>query len=96
MAEKPKVETVEEFVARGGVIKRYPCGMGKDGMVVVEEDRTVRSTAKHPPNLMDLDEGAHFFSEIKPKRKRKIKPDAMKDIDLSKIPEDIRKLLNLG
>ena len=96
MTEKPKVETVEEFVARGGIIKRYPCGMGRDGMVKVEEDRTVRSTARHVPNLMDLDEGAHFFSEIKPKRKRKPKHDPMKNIDLSKIPEDIRKLLNLG
>ena len=95
MSEKPKVETVEEFVARGGEIKHYPCGMGRDGPIEEKEDRLVKSTVKHIPRLMDLDEGAHFFSEIKAKRKRKPKDDAVVKYDVTKLPEELRKFLNL-
>lgn len=88
MQSKPKVETVEEFLARGGQITVVPA-------TPVEVDSTIRpTTAQGVQQLMSLDEGAHFFSEIKPKRKRK-KKDSLKGVDVDKLPENIRKMLNI-
>jgi hypothetical protein len=85
----PKTETVAEFVARGGKIQVFP-----------EAERSVTAPVVRPTtpaataNLMSLDEGAHFFAEIKPKKKRKVK-DLFKDIKVEFLPEDIRKLLGI-
>ena len=86
MVNQPKVETVEEYLARGGKITVVP-------PQPYETDNIVRSTAKHSAPLMDLDEGAHFFSEFK-ERKTKQKKDPLKGIDLSKLPPEIRKLID--
>lgn len=88
MSEKMRVETIEEFLARGGVIKKYPA-------VPYETDHVIKSTtSQDTQNLMSLDEGAHFFSEMKPKRVRK-KKDPLKGVDVDQLPENIRKLLNI-
>ena len=88
MSEKMKVETIEEFLARGGIIKRYPA-------VPLETDDVVRSTAKQDSqHLMDLDEGAHYFSEVKLKRARK-KKDLLKEVDVANLPEHIRRMFNV-
>jgi hypothetical protein len=88
MSEKMKVETIEEFLARGGVIKKYPPHP-------YETDNVVKpTTTQGVQNLMSLDEGAHFFSEMKPKKTRK-KKDPLKDVDVNQLPESIRKLFNI-
>jgi hypothetical protein len=88
MSEKMRVETIEEFLARGGIIKKYPA-------VPMETDHTVRpTTPQGTSELMSLDEGAHYFSEMKVKRVRKNK-DPLKGVDVEKLPDSIRKLLNI-
>lgn len=88
MSDKPKVETLEEFLARGGVIKKFPA-------VQPEPDNLVRpTTAPALAQLMSLDEGAHFFAEKKEKRERK-KKDPLKGINVDALPPEVRALLNI-
>lgn len=87
MSDKPKVETVEEFLARGGKITVIP-------PVPHETDNKVHPTTSAAAPMMSLDEGAHFFSEVK-KRQHEKKKDLLKEVDVSKLPADIRKLFNL-
>jgi hypothetical protein len=89
MTKWNKIETIEEFLTRGGEIKRYP-------MVRPEEKtETIKSSTHAGQNLMSLDEGAHFFSEIKEK---KIKTKSIEElhIDMSLIPEALKKKLGLA
>ncbi len=85
---KPKVETVEEFLARGGKITKIPPAEAKN------EDAVVRPTTAHGIHQMSLDEGAHYFAEIKKKKSRR-KKDPLKGINLDALPPEIRKLLDM-
>jgi len=83
-----KTETIEEFLARGGEIKKYPAVKPE------ENEECIRATPQSTQNLMSLDEGAHFFSERKEKKLRK-KKDPLKGIDVSKLPANIKAMFNL-
>jgi hypothetical protein len=71
-------ETVEQYLARGGKIQRIPA---------VEQDfsQKISLNPNSVTRIMDLDEGAHFFSEIRIKKKKK-------KLDTSALPESLRKL----
>jgi hypothetical protein len=88
MTKWNKVETIEEFIARGGEIKKYPYVRPE------EVESSVRTSTPANATLMSLDEGAHFFSEIKEKKPSKKKEKTL-DIDMSLIPEALRKKLGL-
>jgi len=85
--DKPKCETVEEFLARGGQIQVFPCAP-------YEQDNMVHPTSPTPVPLMSLDDGAHYFSEVK-KRESKKNKDPLKGVDLSKLPDNIRQLFKI-
>ncbi len=76
-----KKETIEEFLARGGKKVVVPA-------VVPNFKQKIGSTSASPITIMDLDEGAHYFSEFKPEKKTKSK----KKTDFSALPEHLRKL----
>lgn len=80
-----KVETVEEYLARGGQIEKLP--------YIPPQDKKdyIKVTASLNINLMSLDEGQHFFSE-KTIRKRKVKEVK---IDTSLIPASLLAKLGL-
>lgn len=80
-----KIETVEEFLARGGQIERLPYIPPPD------KKDFIKVTAALNINLMSLDEGQHFFSE---KTIRKRKPKEVK-INKSLIPEALLAKLGL-
>lgn len=61
-----KVETIEEFLARGGQITVIP--PNKEDC----KEITVRSTSKVPHTAMHITEGALLWGEVK-KRKKKAK-----------------------
>ena len=53
-------ETIEQFLARGGVITKCEY-VAPEGVEV-----SVRSTTGGAPQVMDLSTGAHFFAEVRP------------------------------
>lgn len=61
-----KVETVEEYLARGGQIERLPY------IPPADKKEYIKVSSPVNVNLMNLDEGQHFFAE-KATRKRKVK-----------------------
>ena len=75
-----KKETVEEYIARGGVIQKIPTVKPNFSQKIL-----VQSSSRE---IMGLEDGAHYFSEFKPKHKKRPK------LDLSALPESIRKLAN--
>ena len=79
-----KTETVEEFLARGGKKVVVPA-------IVPSFKQRINHTGRQVVVIMDLDEGAHFFSEIKPDKKTKSKKSNKKDF--SALPEHLRKLV---
>jgi hypothetical protein len=75
-------ETVEQFLARGGQIQRL-------ASIKPDLKQRIQLNPKSSQGLMDLDEGAHFFSEFKvPKNK---KPNKKTTLDVSALPEHLRK-----
>lgn len=87
MKKDYKVETIEEFMARGGKIttleyKKPP------------EKRKVSSTVHNMPNLMTLDEGEFFYSDSVGKEKPK-KELNLNDINMDIIPEYLKITLGL-
>lgn len=88
MSEKvTKVETVEEYLARGGKITKLDYIPPKD------KSHTYSSPKSSATQLMTLEEGAFFYSEeaTKEKPKKELNVDG---IDLKQIPEHI--LISLG
>ena len=86
-----KVETIAEFLARGGEIKRYP-------MVRPDEDTHYIQVHAKSPNELSLGDGEILFGEGKIKSKFNTKPKAkpgMENVDLSKIPQHIKDKLKL-
>jgi hypothetical protein len=77
-----KEETLEEFLARGGVIQKIP-------MYEYKTDNMVKATTVYIPHLLDLSEGAMYYSEFKQVTKDRIK----NTIDLSRLPKELAALL---
>ncbi len=75
-----KTETIQEFLARGGVITRLP------SHEEVKKKDVVRKSAAGPANLMTYDEADLYYGESKPRKAKKTP-----DIDLSALPEVLRK-----
>jgi len=83
-----KIETIEEFLARGGQIKVYPAVKPE------EQEEYIRPTTTYNVQLMSLDEGAHFFSERREDKVVKKKTN-VKNINVDALPDNIRRLLNI-
>lgn len=81
-----KRETVEEFLARGGVITKCPA----QG-VAEEEDHKVNPTTVTGSVMMSLAEGALYYSESKAKKERKKATD--KVINFAVLPANLQKYL---
>jgi hypothetical protein len=79
---KIKTETLNEFLARGGVVKTFPAGEPP-------KDPTVRSTTVGPAVILSLEDGELFYGEKRAKKPSKVSkspkvvfddlPDALKD-----------------
>ena len=78
-----KRETPEDFIARGGLVQKLEA-------IKPNFSQRMSLNPKFQNTLMDLDEGAHFFSEIKVKKPKKSKK---KELDVSALPEHLRKLV---
>ncbi len=89
MSKVTKKETIEEFLARGGVIKRI------DATPPEEVKESIRSTSNKVTQVYELGDAAFYFPENKPPRKKKSKPMDLSGIDLSLIPANLRARLNL-
>ncbi len=57
-------ETIEQFLARGGVITKL------EYIPVEVTEVSVRATSGGVPKIMDLPSGAHFFAEVRPSKKK--------------------------
>ena len=77
-----KRETVEEFLARGGVITRIP-----PQEQTVKTENIKSSSAGGPAVFLSLSEADLFYGEHKQKKPKKAKAA----IDLSALPEELRK-----
>lgn len=70
-------ETVEQYLARGGTIEKLPTVKPSFAQRVgINNNQT---------SIMDLDEGAQFFSEFKPKKSKRVKK-----IDVSALPDSLK------
>lgn len=78
-----KTETIEEFLARGGVVQKL------DAVVVEDKGHTVKSTAKTPLIPMDLTMGEHLFAE----RIRRQRKERKFTGDISLLPPDLVEFL---
>lgn len=84
MSVKFKVETVEEYIARGGSINRLPTGE------TAKQPDVIRKTVTGGPVvIMSLEEADLFYGEArKGSKPKKSKPSL--NIDLSALPEALR------
>ena len=73
-------ETIEQYLARGGKVERLD-------PVVPDFKQKISQSAKQV-SIMDLDEGAHFFSEFKPRKKK-----AKKTLDVSALPHFLKMMV---
>lgn len=84
MSVKSKVETVEEYIARGGVIKKLP----REEMAK-QPDVTRKTVTGGPVAIMSLEEADLFYGEARKGTKpKKAKPSL--NIDLSALPEALK------
>lgn len=82
---KRKVETVDEYLARGGKITKVST---PEREKVVEVVRT--TTAGEPATLLSLDEAALFYGEADKKVKAKKPKPTGPTIDINMLPPDLR------
>jgi DNA polymerase III alpha subunit (gram-positive type) len=78
-----KEETIEEYLARGGVIQQI------DAMEIEDTDNIVKSTVKAPLIPMDLTMGEHYFAE----RIRRQRKERKFTGDISKLPPPLVEFL---
>lgn len=84
MPVKSKVETIEEYLARGGEIKKIP-----KAETVKQPDVIKKPTAGGPVTILSLEEADLFYGEARKSSKpKKVKPSLK--IDLTALPEAIR------
>lgn len=85
---KLKVETLEEFIARGGNVTKVP-------YKEPEVQKAVISTS-YSTTPLELDEGALYYAEPNKNSKSKsskVKSDSKPKADPEKLPEHLRKYL---
>lgn len=81
-----KVETIEEYLARGGTIKKMPTGASsftKDSIKNSSNNSGITA-------IISLEDAELYYSEDKPKNKKTVKKSQPR-VDLSALPEHIRK-----
>lgn len=84
MAKKSKVETVEEYLARGGSIKKLPVGE-----TIRQPDVVRKTVAGGPVTIMSLEDADLFYGEARKGSKPKKSKPSLK-IDLNALPEALR------
>lgn len=84
MSVKSKVETVEEYLARGGSIKKLP-----PAETIRQPEVTRKTVAAGPANIMSLEEADLFYGEARKGSKPKKAKPSLK-IDLNALPEALR------
>lgn len=84
MSVKSKVETIEEYLARGGSIKRLPAGE-----TARQPDAIRKTVTGGPAIIMSLEEADLFYGEARKGSKPKKAKPSLK-IDLSALPEALR------
>ena len=84
MSVKSKVETVEEYLARGGSIQKLPAAE-----VIRQPDIIRKSTAGESAIIMSLEDADLFYGEARKNAKPKKAKPSLK-IDLSALPEALR------
>lgn len=82
--KKVKVETVEEFKARGGTISRVP-----EATREPTPDVTKKTVAGGPAVFLSLDEADLFYGEARKNAKPKKAKSSLK-IDLDALPQALR------
>ena len=91
MKKYTKVETIEEFLARGGKIQVIPAQSSD----VEENKRKVKSTSKQQLALTDLGEGELLYGEkIKKTRKAKKKIVEIPKEQVNLLPDSLKHLAN--
>lgn len=79
-----KIETVEQFLARGGSISKVPAKLK------VEDDDVIRKTANGAPAVfLTLDEADLYYGEVRKGTKPKKQKPSLK-IDLDALPPALR------
>jgi hypothetical protein len=84
MSVKSKVETVEEYLARGGSVQKLPAIE-----TIRQPDVTRKTVAGGPVTIMSLEEADLFYGEARKNAKPKKAKPSLK-IDLSALPEALR------
>jgi hypothetical protein len=84
VSNKPKVETVEEFLARGGSIKKLPAGERARQPEVIK-----KTGPTGPATIISMEEADLFHGEVKKNSKPKKSKSSLK-IDLDVLPEALR------
>lgn len=79
---RAKTESIEEFLARGGTIKKLAAGES------AKLPTTRRSAGGDPVVILSMEDAEIFYGEGKPKAKKKSTPKA--GIDLSQLPESLK------
>jgi hypothetical protein len=83
-----KTETVEEFLARGGVITKLPMVEEQYKSPVVKSN-----TVMGVDGVMTLPEGAFYYAEKRKKKKKKPDPEKLKEL-LNDLPDNLRNELS--
>jgi ribosomal protein S19E (S16A) len=84
MSVKSKVESIEEYLARGGSIKKLP------SVETVRQPEVIRKLVTGGPvTIMSLEEADLFYGEARKGSKPKKAKPSLK-IDLSALPEALR------
>jgi len=81
---KKKVESIEEFLARGGVITVLP-----PEAKTLKEKPTKQDSNGGPAVILTLDEYDTYYGEVKTSKKKPKKPKAT--LDFNALPEHLRK-----
>lgn len=79
---KLKIETIEEFVARGGIIKRIPFKFSE------KKNDITRKTETGPAIILSYEEADLFYGEGKPPKPKSTKTSP--SIDINSLPEALR------
>ena len=84
---KPRAETIEEFLARGGQITKVPAPELEEAKVIIP----TRTTISY--DMMSLSEGEHMFGEtrakVAPMKKRINDDEFAKMLDNINLPANI-------
>jgi hypothetical protein len=78
-----KTETIAEFLARGGVIKKIATSES-----TVKQDSVKSTTGGGPAVIVSMGQAELYYGEYKPKKTKK---KAIATIDVSQLPEELRK-----